>query len=96
MSPNRSSATGISKLGVGFVSFDPTYNLFTSMSIDRVSILGGQRGAFKGPGIDQAPDTPTGLTVNPSQTSASVFANSVPNATGYRFYRRTPGVSGTA
>ena len=58
------------------------------MSIDRASILGGQRGAFKGSGIDQAPDTPTGLTANPGQTSASVSANAVPNATGYRFYRR--------
>jgi hypothetical protein len=90
--PNRLSAGSINKLGAGFVSADPTYNLFTAMLIDRVSILGGQRGAYKGSGAGQAPDTPTGLRASPGQTTVSLFANSLqPSPTGYSFYRRVPG-----
>ena len=62
------------------------------MYIDRVSILGGQRGAYRGTGTDQAPDTPTGLTVSPNQTSMVMYSNAVsPAPTGYAFYRRQPG-----
>jgi hypothetical protein len=89
MEPTRLSGAPVSKLGVGFVSFDPSYTSYSWMFMDRTSVLGGQRGAYKGSGPGQAPDTPNGLTAYPGQTYASVFTNSVPSPTGYRFYRRT-------
>jgi hypothetical protein len=87
---NMYSDTGtISSALFGVTEATASTPLAVSVGVDRSTILGGQRGARKGPDTGQAPDTPTGLKAFPGQTYASVSANAVSNATGYRFYRRT-------
>ena len=102
-SANRFSQTPnddvVDAFGVGYVTDDPGLSPISTMYIDRVSVLGGQRGAFRGtadpdpvPDPVPAPETPTGLTASANQTSVVIWANEVtPTPTGYAFQRRVPG-----
>jgi hypothetical protein len=82
----------ISRLRDGFVTSDPGFTSYSTMYIDRLSILGAQRGAVKGTDANQAPDTPTGLRTTFTQNqNIGVTANPVSNATGYRFWRKSNG-----
>jgi hypothetical protein len=92
--PNRTSLTGtIATLKDGFVNSDPLYDSYSWMLMDRLSVLGGEKGAVRGTGAHEAPDTPTGLTATGiTDRSLTLVANTVPNATGYRLYRLNNGV----
>ena len=91
--PNRQSANAISKLSAGFAKVDTSSTSFSSLYMDRLSILGGQKGAVKGTAAHQAPATPTGLrTTFVGSQSVGLTANTVSNATGYRLWRKQNGV----
>jgi hypothetical protein len=85
----------VNTLRHGFVSVDP-WTIRTSyawMLVDRTSVLAAERGPMRGSADYRAPDTPTGLDADPTQTTRThltVTADTVPAATGYRLYRLQP------
>ena len=76
-----------SKVRFGYVSGSPADG---EMFIDRATASESQRGAFGVPGGTQVPAMPTRWGVNAHFTSANLYWQPVPGATGYRIYRRAP------
>jgi hypothetical protein len=87
----------ITQLRVGYASIGSTVSTDKQISVDRVSILGTQRGAYRGTATSQAPETPTWLKASPAQTVISLYANTVqPAPDGYVFHRRRPDATTSA